>query len=126
MNVLAFHHVGLVVREIDEAIAFYTNVLGLTQRDDRPAWMPPGAWFDIGSARLGLIVGEPPRATGSEHPHFAVVVEDLEQLLPELQAAGVPLTASRNPLLRILLEDPSGNVVELRQPPSAYVALGAE
>ncbi|WP_435155960.1 VOC family protein [Amycolatopsis sacchari] len=65
MNPLAVHHAALTVSDVDSAIAFYTTVLGLTPRTDRPAGLPPGAWLDaavrvsepvpIGAARQAFL-----------------------------------------------------------------------
>jgi catechol 2,3-dioxygenase-like lactoylglutathione lyase family enzyme len=123
VKILTLHHVNLMVDDLEAANRFYHDVLGLPIRTDRPARMPPGTWFDVGDRRLSIAVGTPAPNTGQ---HFALVVDDLEAALPHLQASGVPLTTRRNPLLQVILLDPSGNEVELRQPPEAYAALPPE
>src|SRR5258708_6704509 len=50
MQPLAVHHVAINVDDVDEAIAFYTKTLGLTQRTDRPDFGFPGAWLDAGGS----------------------------------------------------------------------------
>src|SRR5437764_954220 len=73
LKILSLHHVSVTVRDLDEALHFYRDVLGLPVRTDRPAWMPPGAWLDIGDRRLNLSPGDPPANQQQGGPHFAVV-----------------------------------------------------
>jgi glyoxylase I family protein len=123
MNVLSLHHVNLMVRDVEEATTFYRDVLGLSERTDRPSRFGPGAWFDVGDRRLSIAEGKPGPATGN---HFALVVEDIYAARDELERAFVPHHTRTDPLLQIILNDPSGNEVELRQPPSAYAALSGD
>ena len=56
-------------------IEFYTNVLGLTVRTDRPNFPFGGAWLDLGGQQVHLIEAEVPPARGQ---HFAIHVADLD------------------------------------------------
>jgi glyoxylase I family protein len=109
------HHVSINVRDVDTAVAFYTEVLGLTVRDDRPDFGFGGAWLDAGAQQVHLIEAEPPGALGQ---HFALAVADLEASVAELRQRGVevsdpaPVGSSR----QAFCSDPAGNVVELHQP----------
>lgn len=103
------------VRDVDTAVAFYTEVLGLTVRDDRPDFGFGGAWLDAGAQQVHLIEAEPPGAKGQ---HFALAVADLEASVSELRQRGVevsdptPVGSSR----QAFCSDPAGNLVELHQP----------
>lgn len=114
MKVVAIHHVSVSVSDLDEALDFYTRLLGLSVRTDRPDSIGPGAWLDAGGQQLHLIPGDPPPARGQ---HFAVLVEDLDATVAELRAAGlrvsdpVPVGSAR----QAFLADPSGNAVELHE-----------
>ena len=115
MQSLGVHHVSVNVHDVEEAIAFYTEVLGLTVRSDRPDFGFGGAWLDIGDAQVHLIEAAVPDDRGQ---HFAVRVGDLDAAVAELRARGVevgdptPVGTSR----QAFLHDPSGNLIELHQP----------
>ncbi|HSY86810.1 MAG TPA: VOC family protein [Verrucomicrobiae bacterium] len=117
--------VRYLVRNVDEAVAFYTRRLGfelkqqfgpamaITRRGDLTLWLAgPGA-----SAARPMPDGRKPEPGGWNR--FVLEVENLESLVTELRAQGVPF---RNEIVtgpggrQILCEDPSGNVVELFQP----------
>ena len=117
--------VRYLVRDVDEAVAFYTERLGfelqqqfgpamaITRRGDLTLWLAgPGA-----SAARPMPDGRKPQPGGWNR--FVLEVENLESLVTELRAQGTPF---RNEIVtgpggqQILCEDPSGNVVELFQP----------
>ena len=117
--------VRYLVRDVDQAVAFYTKHLGFTlvqqfgpnmaivTRDDLTLWLAgPGA-----SAARPMPDGRKPEPGGWNR--FVLEVEDLGALAAKLKQQGV---AFRNDIvtgpggLQILCEDPSGNVIELFQP----------
>jgi glyoxylase I family protein len=110
---LAVHHVSVNVDELDEAVHFYVDVLGLSRRDDRPD-IGPGAWLDAGGQQVHLIKADRPTARGQ---HFALQVDDIDAAVAELRGRNVdvgdpkPIGTSR----QAFLADPSGNLVELHQ-----------
>jgi catechol 2,3-dioxygenase-like lactoylglutathione lyase family enzyme len=118
MKPLAVHHVSIAVSDVDEALDFYTRVLGMTQRVDRPATLGAGAWLDVGDQQLHLVRSETPQARGQ---HFAVLVDDLDATTAELRAEGVrvsdavPIGGAR----QAFLSDPAGNSIELHEPARA-------
>lgn len=109
------HHVSINVRDAAEAVEFYTSVLGLTVRGDRPDFGFAGAWLDIGAQQLHLLEVPVPDDRGQ---HFAIEVDDLDGAVDELRAGGVhvgdptPVGTGR----QAFLHDPSGNTIELHQP----------
>ena len=109
------HHVSINVADVDEAVRFYTDVLGLAVRGDRPDFGFGGAWLDAGGQQVHLIESALPQDLGQ---HFALLVEDLDAVVAELRADGVevsdpsPVGTSR----QSFVHDPSGNLVELHQP----------
>jgi len=118
MRPSAIHHVSINVTDLNTALAFYTERLGLTARTDRPANLGPGAWLDAGGEQLHLIVGNVPAGHGQ---HFALRVDDLDASIAELRAAATPVS---NPVpvgaaRQAFLNDPDGNTVELHEPPTA-------
>jgi glyoxylase I family protein len=112
---LAVHHVSINVPDVDAAIAFYTDVLGLSVRSDRPDFGFPGAWLDAGGQQVHLIGGDPPPNRGQ---HFALGVPDIAETVTELRSRGVTVS-DPSPVgvgLQAFLTDPAGNLIELHQP----------
>lgn len=112
---LGVHHVSINVRDAAESIAFYTDVLGLTLRTDRPDFSFGGAWLDLGEQQVHLIERSVPDARGQ---HFAVRVADLDAVVAELRARNIDV-ADPKPVgtaRQTFLFDPSGNMVELHEP----------
>lgn len=114
MKPLAVHHVSINVSNVDEALAFYTDRLGLVQRTDRPDFGFPGAWLDAGNQQVHLIQGDAPANVGQ---HFAVQVGDIDAAIADLRADGVEVTDSFvvGTGRQAFLSDPSGNGIELHQ-----------
>jgi glyoxylase I family protein len=55
MQPTGVHHVSINVDDVDAARQFYVDVLGLTERTDRPAFSFDGAWLDVGAQQVHLI-----------------------------------------------------------------------
>jgi len=115
MQPVGVHHVSINVSDVGAAKDFYVDVLGFTERTDRPDFGFGGAWLDVGGQQVHLIEGTVPERLGQ---HFAVQVADLDDVVAELRGRGVkvsdptPVATSRQSFLK----DPCGNVVELQQP----------
>jgi glyoxylase I family protein len=107
--------VSINVRDSERSVRFYTEVLGLTPRSDRPDFAFGGAWLDLGSQQLHLIEGEVPEAHGQ---HFAIEVTDLDAVVTELRAIGVDVGDPRSVGTgrQTFVHDPDGNTVELHEP----------
>lgn len=117
-------NVRYMVDDVDKAVDFYTRVLGF----EVLTHFPPFA--DVARGKLRLLLsgpdssagrpmpdGEKPRPGGWNRIHL--IVEDIEAEVARLRAAGARF---RNDIIegpggkQVLLQDPSGNVVELFQP----------
>jgi len=116
MKLQGVHHVSLNVRDVEEALRFYIEALGL-EEIPRPAFPFPGAWLRSGGQEIHLIRQEDHRAP--EGQHFAFRVDDVDAAAAALSARGVKVGgpmdvpgAGRQAFLR----DPSGNLIELNQP----------
>jgi catechol 2,3-dioxygenase-like lactoylglutathione lyase family enzyme len=116
MQPRAVHHVSINVPDPEVARRFYVDVLGLTERTDRPDFGFGGAWLDVGGQQVHLIQGEAPANVGQ---HFALAVDDLDAVIVELRARGVEVSDAMavGPGRQAFTTDPAGNVVELNQPP---------
>jgi len=111
---LAVHHVSINVDDVGAALGFYTEVLGLAARGDRPDFPFAGAWLDAGGQQVHLIEGSMPSPLGQ---HFALQVEDLDATVAELRARGVEVSDPRpvGTSRQSFVSDPAGNLVELHQ-----------
>jgi catechol 2,3-dioxygenase-like lactoylglutathione lyase family enzyme len=118
-------NVRYMVDDVDEAVAFYTKQLGF----DLLSSAAP-AFADVKRGNLRLLLAGPTSSAGRPMPdgrkpgpggwnriHF--LVDDIDAEVAQLRDAGAKF---RNDIVtgpggkQILLEDPSGNVVELFQP----------
>jgi len=116
MKPTGIHHVSICVRDTAEAITFYTDVLGFTLLNTRPDFGFPGAWLEAGGEQLHLMEREPSVSVGE---HFAVHVEDLDEAVADIRAAGWRVDPVDHVLgagRQAFLHDPSGNFIELNQP----------
>ena len=119
--------VRYIVHDVDQAIAFYCRHLGFTEVM-HPA--PTFAMLSRGDLRLVLTAAGGGPGGGQAMPdgrvpepggwnRFSLEVPDLAALVEELRAGGARF---RNDIVagvggrQILLEDPSGNLVELFEP----------
>jgi catechol 2,3-dioxygenase-like lactoylglutathione lyase family enzyme len=117
--------VRYMVDDVEESIDFYTRHFGFTVRSSAAP-----AFADVVRGSLRLLLSGPKSSAGRPMPdgrtpepggwnriHF--VVEDIAADVERLRAAGLTF---RNEIIRgpggqqILLEDPSGNPIELFQP----------
>ncbi len=115
-----------IVRDVDASIAFFRDQLGFTverqfgphmaivNRDDTTVWLAgPGA-----SASRPMPDGRRPEPGG--WTRLVLTVDDLAGLTARMRESGVSF---RNDIVagpggkQILVEDPSGNVIELFEPP---------
>lgn len=111
-------HVSLLVKNIDRALVFYSNVLGLTSDSDRPDLGYPGAWLNVGNQQIHLlelpnpdpVSGRPEH--GGRDRHVAFNISDMGNLTQRLDDNGVHYTKSRSGRLAIFCRDPDGNALE--------------
>ena len=133
---MATVQVRYIVHDVDAAIALYTERLGF-KLDMHPA--PPFAMLSRGDLRLVLSAPNPAPGGGQVMPdgtqptpggwnRFAIEVTDLTSTVAELRKAGAHF---RNDIVtgvggkQILLEDPSGNPIELFEPIRPEARLGS-
>jgi catechol-2,3-dioxygenase len=108
----------LEVLDLDQAVAFYRDVLGfpvVAEREDR-AWLMVGERTRIGlwTPQVGLA-----RGRGGVHVHYAMHVadEDFDASMAQLSARGYPPEVidfdDDGRGRAAYVEDPDGNIVEL-------------
>jgi catechol 2,3-dioxygenase-like lactoylglutathione lyase family enzyme len=118
-------NVRYMVDDVQKAIDFYTTHLDFQLRSSAAP-----AFADVTRGNLRLLLSGPRSSAGRPMPDGAVpgpggwnrihlIVDDLAAEVDRLRAAGVPFrneTVTGPGGSQILLQDPSGNVVELFQP----------
>ena len=112
--------VRYIVNDVDEAVGFYRDLLGFAVEMHNPSKF---AALSRGDLRLLLNApgaGSAGKAGGDPRPggwsRFQIETEDLDGMIARLREAGASFrgeTAEAGAGRQILLEDPSGNVVEL-------------
>jgi catechol 2,3-dioxygenase-like lactoylglutathione lyase family enzyme len=119
MSVIGIDHILLAMPAGAEAQAraFYTGVLGLTEKVKPPALAARGgAWFTNGTIEVHLGVEKDFRPARKAHPAF--VVRDLGGFVERARQQGCEI-AEDEPLpgyARIFIYDPFGNRLELIEP----------
>jgi catechol 2,3-dioxygenase-like lactoylglutathione lyase family enzyme len=118
-------NVRYMVDDVEEAVAFYTSFLDF---EVLTSFAP--AFADVARGKLRLLLSGPTSSAGRPMPDGAkpkpggwnrihLIVDDIDAEVARLRASGAPF---RTDILegpggkQILLQDPSGNVVELFQP----------
>jgi catechol 2,3-dioxygenase-like lactoylglutathione lyase family enzyme len=132
---MATVQVRYIVHDVASAIPFYTEQLGFTL-DMHPA--PPFAMLSRGDLRLVLSAPNPSAGGGQAMPdgtrqtpggwnRFAIEVGDIDAVVKRLRDSGA---AFRNDIVtgvggkQIIVEDPSGNPIELFEPTRPEARLG--
>ena len=116
--------VRYLVDDVEQAVAFYTQVLDFEVLNAFPAFA------DVARGRLRVLLSGPMSSAARPMPDGArpgpggwnrihLIVDDIAAEVARLRAAGAPF---RNDIIegpggkQVLVQDPSGNLVELFQP----------
>jgi len=93
-------HIGILVPDIDAALRFYTETLGLSATPVETRTQPPTriAYVDAGTVRLDLVEAEDPSQTMARYVarrqpgayHLGLRVADVDAAFADLQRRGVP------------------------------------
>jgi glyoxylase I family protein len=115
IRIMEYHHVGLVVRNLEKCQWFYGQILGL-RAIPRPAFSFPGEWYRIGpGTQLHLMVLE--ETIPQTMRHFALEVLDFANTVQELGKMKVDIV--EGPGKRpdgsdyLFCKDPDGNLIEI-------------
>jgi len=103
-RLVGINHVALQVDDLEEAVAFYTDLFEPTavDRSEQGA-----AFIEFGDQFLALFE----RGPRAEEPHFGLVVDDKQAARRALEEAGVEIL----PGGRLDFRDPSGNRIQVVQ-----------
>jgi len=109
---LRIHNVFQVTRDMDRAVAFYRDVLGLDVK-----FQDGGKWCQLTAGDTKLALSSPEEATPAENGSVVVFqVDDLDAARAQLEAAGTEIEAVRdmgNHGRILACRDPDGTILQL-------------
>jgi catechol 2,3-dioxygenase-like lactoylglutathione lyase family enzyme len=126
-------HGGLLVSDVERAVRFYVDALGLERIPRPPTFDTPGAWLKVGEHHQIHLIGETedgralhmnPGLDEAEIAigygnHLALVVDDLDAAVARARAAGVEpggeIIARGDGVRRTFVTDPDRNMIELME-----------
>jgi len=121
MNLIGIDHVVLCVRDVEKARDFYSDLLGMEPREERP-----GKWaLHFGSQKISLQdeanLPEIARGTIPGTANFCLLAEDsVDFLVDRLRARGIEILAgpdervgAMGTIRSLYFRDPDGNLVEV-------------
>jgi methylmalonyl-CoA/ethylmalonyl-CoA epimerase len=101
MKISHIEHIGIAVRNLDEAIPFYEQVLGLKcySIEEVKDQKVRTAFFKVGQTKIELLEATDPESPvgkfienrGEGVHHMAYAVENLEECLKEAESKGIRL-----------------------------------
>ena len=120
--IVKFHHASLIVKDLEAALTFYQEVLGLDVDSRRPDLGYSGAWLILpGEQQIHLMVldnpdknSQRPEHGGRDH-HIAFSVSSIESLMSSLKVFGTTFTQSKSGRKALFCRDPDGNALEFIQ-----------
>ena len=115
IDVKDYHHIALVVRDLEKCVRFYEEVLGL-ETIERPAFDFAGHWFQVGeTSQLHLMVMN--EAIAETMRHIAIEVEDFSVTIKTLEAEGIQIKDGPGKRVDgsdyLFCKDPDGNLIEI-------------
>jgi catechol 2,3-dioxygenase-like lactoylglutathione lyase family enzyme len=129
---IRFNHVGMMVPDMDAAIAWYANMFASTVID---RWSNPDAGIEWAHLALGDLLLEmvrmadlqPQGARTYALHHFALTVADCDAFVAELAAKGAEISRApsdfeRHAIRWAFVRDHLGNVIEIISPISSASA----
>ena len=118
MAIRGIDHINIGTNRLAETRAFFCDVLGLTE-GWRPDFAFGGAWLYAGDAAVvHLVELSEAKAPSSDAAldHFAFRIDDYDEVVLRLEAAGVPFRAievPNAPIRQIFIRDLNGVNIEL-------------
>lgn len=120
---LSLDHIALLVRDLDESVAFYTSVLRLREVPN-PMGGTEIRWFEIGpDVRIHMQAGDLGPTFVQKRTHFAFSARDLDETLAHLRARGVDWSDMKGTrgavnvrpdgMRAVFVQDPNGYWIEI-------------
>lgn len=115
MKLTGMHHVSILVSDMERAVAWYTEKLGLKEVKRPSNFVTPVRWFELGDEQIHLIPSDVPDVVSPRH--FALHVDDVQAARATLRERGVEVreTVPIAGADRFFVADPDGNNLELIQ-----------
>ena len=118
-QIIKLHHVSLIVKDINIALGFYTEVLGLSVDNTRPDLGYPGAWLILPEQQQIHLMqlddpdknSERPEHGGRDH-HIAFTIKSIDKLIESLEELDMSYTKSKSGRKALFCRDPDGNALE--------------
>jgi len=118
MHITALLHVTFIVDDLARAQRFYQHLLGLIPDESRPAMSFDGVWYSLGGQQIHLMQLPNPEAGlqrpahGGRDRHVALAVDNMDNLIQQLNAAGIAYTLSLSGRKALFCRDPDENALE--------------
>jgi len=116
-----FHHVAIIVSDLQKARLVYGDILGLEQ-EARPNLAFEGLFYSLGNGQqLHIMLLDNPDATsikpehGGRYRHIALSVTNLDDMKIKLEQKGMAYTQSKSGRAAVFFYDFDGNAIELVQ-----------
>jgi len=115
MKLTGIHHVSILVSDMERAVAWYSEKLGLKEVKRPSNFMTPVRWFELGEQQIHLIPSDEPDAVSPRH--MALHVDDVKAAREVMAGRGVEVreTVPIAGADRFFIADPDGNNIELIQ-----------
>ena len=114
---VSIDHVGLHVSDLEEAVSFYQQTLGLKIHRRMRVGEVEIAFLDLDGAYLELVQrpGSPEGPPPGRWSHFAVYAEEFDELVSRLEGLGLKLRRVTLPdgTRIVFFKDPDGHDIEV-------------
>lgn len=118
-NLYTLHHASLIVSNVQTALKFYCDALGMRQTE-RPDLGFPGVWLQLSEQQqLHLLELHNPDPTtgrpdhGGRDRHVALMVANMEPIKERLEKHHIRYTLSISGRRAFFCRDPDGNAIEI-------------
>ncbi|MEM8949253.1 MAG: VOC family protein [Pseudomonadota bacterium] len=119
MKLGTLEHVNVRTRNLDDMVAWYERILGMSS-GKRPSFPFPGAWLYVGDKPYVHLVGSDRALTAQQDDlrleHFALSATGLEGFLSHLKGEGVDYRLAKVPdfpIVQVNVWDPDGNHIHI-------------
>lgn len=121
--ITSISHIYHRVRDLDEAIEFFTQKLGFTLLRKYVQQGRPQAYVELGNVLLQLSAVRDPADLPAGEPadrHFGLNVTDIDAVFADFKRKGVDVVADPHPTYSFwgrqgAIRDPSGHVIPVRE-----------
>ena len=123
MKILGIDHVAVNVRDIDKAVEFYTNVIGLKITEREPSKPGIEYFLDCGPSLIGIIQAKDlsknhafeNEGLGANHFSFRVHADDFDAMIKRLEEhhVNIEFAKKREKSWSLYFYDMDGNKLEI-------------